>query len=205
MELKDMSAKYGIAFSADMKRYPGKLWTVTAQNCNKPGLHTQKIAVAVDREDLHQILILTLNIYFSLSRFHSLLRRIAAETSFRPEVKSPYHVWTKAPSGLVVSPKAIRFSVNMALMGVFTYKRNAWQTQVKGSHTRTLYFIGQKWKLIKLLCLVNGVFQSFRQRLEKKKNVCPLLLLQKKKDEAYGNGFHINLRGEKTQLNKFQC
>ena len=54
-----MSAKYGIAFSADMKSYPGKLWTVTAQNSNKLGLHTSNIAGAVDREDLHQIPILT--------------------------------------------------------------------------------------------------------------------------------------------------
>ena len=56
---KDMSAKYGINFRADMKRYPGKLWQVTAQNSNKPGLHTSNIAGAVDREDLHQIPILT--------------------------------------------------------------------------------------------------------------------------------------------------
>ena len=60
-EPKDMSAKYGIAFSADMESHPGKLLTVTAQNCNKPSLHTSNIAGAVDREDLHQILILTLN------------------------------------------------------------------------------------------------------------------------------------------------
>ena len=54
-----MSTKYRIAFSANMKRYPGKLSTVTAQNCNKPGLHTSNVAGAVDGEDLHQILILT--------------------------------------------------------------------------------------------------------------------------------------------------
>ena len=119
---KDMSTKYRIAFSANMKRYPGKLWTVTAQNCNKPGLHTSNIAGAVDGEDLHQILILTLNIYFSLRRFHSSLRRIAVETSFRCDAGStfphfqdrrwshrimceqkPHPVWLSAekPSGLV--------------------------------------------------------------------------------------------------------
>ena len=35
----------------------------------------RRCGAAVDRDDLHQILILTLNIYFSLSRFHSSLRR----------------------------------------------------------------------------------------------------------------------------------
>ena len=85
-----MSAKYGIAFSADMKSYPGKLWTVTAQNSNKPGLHTSNIAGAVDREDLHQIPILTLNIYFSLNRFHRSLRQRAAETSLTCDAGSTF-------------------------------------------------------------------------------------------------------------------
>ena len=58
-------------------------------------------------------------------------RRIHFSTLPRPEANSRYHVWTKAPTGMVVTPKAIRFSVNMALMGVFTYNRNEWQTQGK--------------------------------------------------------------------------
>ena len=87
---KDMSAKYGINFSADMKRYPGKSWTVTAQNSNKPGLHTSNIAGAVDREDLHQIPILTLSIYFSLNRFHRSLRQRAAETSLTCDAGSTF-------------------------------------------------------------------------------------------------------------------
>ena len=50
----------------------------------------RRCGAAVDREDLHQILILTLNIYFSLSRFHSSLRRRAAETSFRCNAGSTF-------------------------------------------------------------------------------------------------------------------
>ena len=65
-------------------------------------------------------------------------RRVHFSTLPRPGVKSPYHVWTKAPSGLVVSRKAIRFSVNMTLMGVFTYNRNAWKTQGK-SYTHAIF------------------------------------------------------------------
>ena len=139
------------------KNYLGKVWTVTAQNCNKPGLHTSNIAAAVDREDLHQIPILTLNINFSLNRFHSSLRRRARPKRLWHVTPgplldtSPYHritwhftvscVWTKAPSGMAVSPKAIRFSVNMALMGVFTYNKNAWQTQGKCLYAHAIFLL----------------------------------------------------------------
>ena len=94
IELKDMSAKYGIAFSADMKSYPGKLWTVTAQNSNKPGLHTSNIAGAVDREDLRQIPILTV-IFTSVS--------IGSTARFDKE--RPKRLWHVTPGPLFDTSK----------------------------------------------------------------------------------------------------
>ena len=171
-----------------------RLWTITAQNCNKPGFRISNIAGAVDREDLHQILILTLNIYFSLSRFHSSLRRRAAETSLTCDAGStfwnfqdrsrnhrimceqkPHSVWWSAQ----------KLSGSVTLMGVFTYNRNSWQTQGKwlyaherviGALVRNETSIGRKWKLIKPLCLVNRVFVN---ALRKKH-----LSTRKKRDEV---------------------
>ena len=91
---KDMYAKYGIDFSADMKIYPGKLWTVTAQNSNKPGLHTSSIAGAVDREDLHQIPILTV-IFTSVS--------IGSTARFDKE--RPKRLWHVTPGPLFDTSK----------------------------------------------------------------------------------------------------
>ena len=123
-------------------------------------------------------------------------RRVHFLTLPRPEVKSPYHVWTKASSGLVVSPKAIRFSVNMTLMGVFTYKRNAWQTQGKWLYAHAIFH----WSEMKTYQTALSGKYSFSEFSSTpwQKNIC---LLGRKET----NGFHINLRGKKTQLNKFQC
>ena len=136
-----MSAKYGIAFSADMKSYPGKLWTVTAQNSNKPGLHTSNIAGAVDREDLHQIPILTV-----------IFTSVSVGSTPRFDEERPKRLWHVTPGPLFdtsktggevtvscVNKSLIRFSVNMTLMGVFTYKRNAWQTQRKWLYAHAIF------------------------------------------------------------------
>ena len=112
-------------------------------------------------------------------------RRVHFSTLPRPEVKSPYHVWTKAPSGLVVSRKAIWFSVNMTLMGVFTYNRNAWKTQGK-SYTHAI-FHWSEMKTYQTALSGKWSFSEFSSTHWEKKNVC---LLQ---NEAYRNSFHINL------------
>ena len=62
----------------------------------------RRCGAAVDREDLHQILILTLNLYFSLSRFHSSLRRRAAKRLLDATPGPLFHT-SKTGSELTVS------------------------------------------------------------------------------------------------------
>ena len=175
-----------------MKSYPGKLWKI--MNDNGTELQQARFSNIEHRRcgwprgsapnsNPHSKYLLQTKYVPLLASKRSgrnvldMWRRVHFLTLPRSEPKSPYHVWTKATSGMVVSPKAIRFSVNMTLMGVLTYNRNKWQTQGKwlNAHERVIGALvrnetstGRKWKLIKPLCLVNRVFQSFRQRLEKK-------------------------------------